>query len=118
MELVIATPLLLLLILLVVAAGVWMHAQHCAQAAADDATTTARAWHSSAKAGRTAGHHSLEALGGTILTDHNVTVDRGATTVHTEVTATVMPIIPGWEWRVHADADGPVERIVAAGDHP
>ena len=112
LETVVLMPLVLLIIMLVVQAGLWMHATHVAQAAANKALVTAAAHDSSAAQGRTAGQQSITALGQKVLLGPNVAVDRTATTVTVSIGATAPAVVPGLHWRVRASAVGPVERFV------
>jgi Flp pilus assembly protein TadG len=112
LETVVLMPLVLLIIMLVVQAGLWMHATHVAQAAANKALVTASAHGSSAGQGRTAGEQSIDALGKKILLDPTVDVARTATTVTVAISATAPAVVPGLHWRVQATAVGPVERFV------
>jgi Flp pilus assembly protein TadG len=112
LETVVLMPLVLLIIMLVVQAGLWMHATHVAQAAANKALVTASAHGSSAEQGRTAGRQSITALGQKVLLGPNVDVDRTATTVTVAISATAPAVVPGLHWHVRASAVGPVERFV------
>jgi hypothetical protein len=109
---VIATPLLLLMIALVVQAGLWLHATHIAQAAANRAATAAAGYHGSAADGRATGADTLAALGSGVLHDPAVTVTRTATEVRAEVTGTAEAVVPGAHWTVRAVVVRPVERFV------
>src|SRR5690606_23801635 len=88
LELVIATPPLALLLLLVVRCGVWAHAVNIAQAAANLAMQTARAYGSSAAAGDANAWEFLDQTAGSILTDRTVTVTRTPTTTTVTITGT------------------------------
>ncbi|MBB6119164.1 TadE/TadG family type IV pilus assembly protein [Nocardiopsis algeriensis] len=103
-ELAVATPLLLLLVLFVIQAALWMHGDHVA---ADIARRTA-------EQSRTAdgGTSASEALGGSLLTDLDVSVERGAEEVHVVVRAQVPSLLPGITWPVRHDSSAPVERFV------
>ncbi|HWH01699.1 MAG TPA: TadE family protein [Pilimelia sp.] len=112
-EMVITIPVFMFLMMLVVQVGMWLHASHIAQAAATRALATASAYQGSA-AGRTAGHDTLDSLGGTVLKDPSVRVTRTATDVRVEVTGRVVTVVPGISWPVRATAAGAVERFVPA----
>ena len=112
-ELVIATPVLALLLLLVVQFGVWAHAQHIAQAAANQALQTARAYRSSAAAGDAQARELLDQAGGSILSDRTVSVTRTATTVTVTTTGRAATVVPGVRAPVRVSVTGPVERVVA-----
>jgi Flp pilus assembly protein TadG len=110
-ELVIATPLLGLLLMLVVQFGVWAHAQHIAQAAANEALQVARAYQSSAAAGTAQGQAILDQTGGSVLTDRSVSVTRTPTTVTVTVTGHATSVVPGFSPTVRVTVSGPVERV-------
>ena len=111
-ELVIAMPLLLGLIMFIIQAGVWLHATHIAQAAANQAAAVAAANGSSAAAGQHAGEQTLAALGHSVLIAPKVTVIRTATQVRVEVVGTAETVVPGIRWTVRAVVVRPVEVFV------
>jgi len=112
-ELVIATPLVALLLLLVVQFGVWAHAAHIAQAAANQGLQTARAYRSSAAAGEADTRALLDQSAGSLLSDRTVSVTRTATTVTVVVTGRAATVVPGLRLPVRVTVTGPVERPVA-----
>jgi len=112
-EVVIATPLLALLLLLVVQFGVWAHAAHIAQAAANQGLQTARAYQSTAAAGEADARGFLDQSAGRLLADATVTVTRTATTVTVTITGRAASVVPGLRLPVRVTATGPVERAVA-----
>jgi Flp pilus assembly protein TadG len=112
-ELVIATPLVALLLLLVVQFGVWAHAAHIAQAAANQGLQTARAYRSSAAAGQADTRALLDQSAGSLLSDRTVTVTRTATTVTVTVTGRAAMVVPGLRLPVRVTVTGPVERLLA-----
>jgi Flp pilus assembly protein TadG len=119
LETVVLMPFVLLIITLVVQAGLWLHATHVAQAAANKALVTAAAHGSTAGQGRTAGQQSITALGERLLVEPNVDVTRTATTVTVSISATSPAVVPGLHWTVRAGAVGPVERFVPdTGESP
>ncbi|WP_236567628.1 MULTISPECIES: TadE/TadG family type IV pilus assembly protein [unclassified Nocardiopsis] len=103
-EMAVAAPALLLLVMLVIQAALWMHGDHLV---ANIARRTA-------EQSRTAdgGPAVADALGGAMLTDLDVSVDRGATEVNVTVQARVPSLIPGLTWPVRHDSSAPVERFV------
>jgi Tfp pilus assembly protein PilV len=107
--------LLALLLLVVVQFGVWAHAQHIAQAAANEALQVARAYRSSAAAGDAQARELLDQSGGSILTDRAVTVTRTATTVTVTITGRAATVVPGVRASVRVSVTGPVERVAALG---
>lgn len=121
-ELVLAAPLMLLLIMLVVQAGLWAHATHITQAAAQRGVEAARADDSTAADGKAAAEQSLDVLGGELIDDPHVTINRSGDTVTATVSGTVEAVIPGVTWQVHARVTGPVEKFTPhsgeAGESP
>jgi Flp pilus assembly protein TadG len=115
-ELVIATPLLGLLLLSIVQFGVWAHATHIAQAAANSALQSARAYRGSAADGDGAAHQILDQSAGSILSNRSVTVTRTATTVTVTITGTATTVVPGLRLPVTVTVTGPVERVVALAE--
>ena len=111
-ELAIAMPLLLLIVMFIVQAGVWMHATHVAQAAANRAASTAAAYSGTASAGQTAAAETLSALGDGVLKNPVITVTRTATEVRVEIVGTAATVVPGITWAVRAVVVRPVERFV------
>ena len=108
-ELVIAMPLLLLIVMLVIQAGVWFHATHIAQAAANRAAATAAAYHSSAGAGRSAGADTLTAIGSGVLKNPSVSVTRTATEVRVTIHGVASTVVPGMHWHVETTVVRPTE---------
>jgi Flp pilus assembly protein TadG len=110
-ELVVAAPLMLLLIMMVVQFAMWAHATHIAQAAANSGVQTARAYHSSADAGRAQASSVLDQLAGTVLTGTRVDARRDATTATVTVTGDAAAVLPGLHLPVHVSVTAPRERI-------
>jgi hypothetical protein len=110
-ELVVATPLALLLVLLAVQFAVWAHAQHVAQAVAGQALAAARVQDGSEASGRAEAADVLRQVGGRVLVDPQVTVARSAATARVELSGYAETVVPGFHLRVHAAAEGPVERV-------
>jgi Flp pilus assembly protein TadG len=115
-ELVVATPLLMLLILLVIQFGIWAHANHVAQATAEEALAAARVQGSIAAAGQDRASQVLGQIGGAILISPHVTVIRTATTVTVRITADAERVVPlpGLTLPVTVTVTGPIERFVPA----
>jgi Flp pilus assembly protein TadG len=111
-ELVITMPALLLAVLTVLQFGLWMHAQHVAQAAAREGATIARADGGSQTAARDATTASLRHLGPTILRDPTVEVSRTSTEATVTVTGRATSIVGIFGLPVREQARGPVERFV------
>ena len=110
-ELVLATPLLGLLLMLVVQFALWAHAEHIAQAAANSGVQTARAYRSTAEAGRQEAVKTLDALAGSVLTDTAVTSGRDATTATVTVSGQAIDVLPGLRLPVQARVTAPLELV-------
>lgn len=110
-EAVLVTPVLLFLVMLVIQFGLWFHAQHVAQAAAEEGARAARAAYGSAATGRDRSEAFLEQAGSTIITDRTVTATRTADTVTVEVHGRSANVVPGFTLPVNATATSPVERF-------
>ncbi|MFC7326863.1 TadE/TadG family type IV pilus assembly protein [Marinactinospora rubrisoli] len=109
-ELAVATPLLLLLVLLVVQVAIWMHGDHVATSVAQRAIDAAR----TAEEGDAQSYAESVAddLGGSMLSERSIVIERGATTARVAVSAEVPTIIPGFSWPVRHELTAPVERFV------
>lgn len=112
-ELVIAVPVLLFMIMTIIQFGLWYHASHVAQAAAQEGVRAARVDTGTAEAGQARAVSFVVEAAPTLLVDVTVQADRTATTAHVQVNATVRSIIPGLSLPVHATADSPVESFRA-----
>ena len=110
-EVVLLTPVLLCLVMLVVQFGLWYHAEHVAQAAAQEGVRSARLEGSTADAGRTRAVDFLAVSGPTIVQDATVTASRDAETATVEVRGHAVTVVPGFSLPVNAKATSPVERF-------
>jgi Flp pilus assembly protein TadG len=110
-EVVLLTPVLLLLVMLVVQFGLWYHAEHVAQAAAQEGVRSARLEGSTADAGRTCAVDFLAVSGPTIVQGATVTASRDAETATVEVRGHAVTVVPGFSLPVNAKATSPVERF-------
>ena len=110
-EAVLITPVLLFLILVVIQFGLWYHAQHVAQAAAQEGVRTARAEGSTAQAGQDRAQAFLVTAGPSIITSPIVTATRGSDTASVTVDGEAVEVVPGFSMSVHASATSPVERF-------
>lgn len=112
-ELVLATPLLGLLLMAAVQFALWQHASHMAQAAANEGVQIARAYGSSAAAGRSDTEALLADLSGGVLTGTSVSASRSATTATITITGHAEAVIPGLSFPIKVTVTAPVERIPA-----
>lgn len=110
-EAVLVTPVLLLLVMLVIQFGLWFHAQHVAQAAAEEGARAARSASGSASAGQERSEAFLDQAGPTIITDQVVTASRTADIVTVQVHGRSLNVVPGIALPINATATSPVERF-------
>lgn len=110
-EAVIATPLLMLLVLAIIQAGLILHANHMAQAAANVAMEAARAELASGGDGQAAAEASLARNAGSVLENQDVSVARGAETVTVTITGEATRIVPLFDAPIEVTVTGAVEHI-------
>jgi Flp pilus assembly protein TadG len=110
-EAVLVTPVLLFLVMLVIQFGLWFHAQHVAQAAAEEGARAARSASGSASAGQERSEAFLDQAGATIITDRVVTASRTADIVTVQVHGRSVNVVPGLALPINATATSPVERF-------
>ncbi|GAB2522233.1 TadE/TadG family type IV pilus assembly protein [Nocardiopsis aegyptia] len=109
-ELAVATPLLLLLMLFVIQTALWAHGDHLAAAIARQSAEAART--ADGASGQASAEAVADELGGSLLVERTVTVERGETEVRAVVQARVTSLIPGLTWPVRQELSVPVERFV------
>ncbi|MDA0564859.1 pilus assembly protein [Streptomonospora sp. S1-112] len=112
-ELVLALPLAFTMIAAVLQLGLWAHAQQRADAVAHQAVSAARAYEATAADGHAAGAQALDQLGGALLTQPRLHVERATGRATARVEAVVPSLVPGWQPSVGAVRRGPVERLEA-----
>lgn len=117
-QLVILTPVLMLLILTVFQFGVWQHAEHVAETAAQEGMAAARLEGGSQTAGADRARSVVATLGGSIVVNPQVTASRTAGEARVEVNGTAEPVVPFLQLPVHSVAQAPVERFVPADVRP
>ena len=106
-EVVIVTPVLLLLIMTIIQFGLWWHASHVAQAAAQEGVRAARVEAGSADDGQTRAAGFVATAAPTLLVDVHIDAHRDADTARVEIRGHVHAVIPGLSLPVHAVADAP-----------
>lgn len=111
LEVVLTVPVLLTLLLLIVQFGLYWHATHVAQAAAQEGVRTARMVDGTAATGQDRARAFLAHAAPSLLKDVSVTANRDARHATVHVHATVEAVIPGMTLTVDVDADGPSERF-------
>lgn len=102
-------PAVILLTMIVVQAGLYYHAHQRATAAADRAVAAARTPQGTEAAGRDAAQLFLD---GAPLDGATVNVDRGVEEVEATVHGYAPELVPGFRWRVEANAVAPAERFI------
>jgi Flp pilus assembly protein TadG len=110
-EVVLLTPVLLFLVMLVIQFGLWYHAEHVAQAAAEEGVRAARVEASTADVGRTRAADFLAAVGPTIVQAPVITASRDTETATVSVHGHAVTVVPGFSLTVKAQATSPVERF-------
>ena len=113
-EAVLLTPVLLFLIMAVIQFGLWYHAEHVAQAAAQEGVRSARLEGSTADAGRERAVDFLAGAGPTIVQEPEVTASRDANTASVSVHGHAVTVLPGFTFSIDATATSPVEQFRAA----
>lgn len=103
---------LLFVFMLMLQYAVKAHAEHVAQAAAEEALAAVTAYDGTATAGESAGKRTLDDLGN--LSNTRVSANRGATTASVIVTGDAEQLVPFLRVRVTVRVEGPVETFVEA----
>ena len=101
----------MVLLMAAVQFAIWQHAAHMARAAANEGLQTARAYGSSAAAGRADTSTILASLSGNVLKDPQVSASRSTTTASVTVTGRAASVIPGLSLPVTITVTAPVERV-------
>lgn len=116
LEMVLLAPVIIFMIFVVIQFALWYHARHVVTVAAQEGARAARAANISAAAAERAGQDRayafIDTIGGTVVEDPNVVVNRGTATVSVRVTGTAIHIVPGLRLQVRGQSVGPVERFV------
>jgi Flp pilus assembly protein TadG len=110
-EAVLITPVLMLLIMLVIQFGLWYHASHVAEAAAQQGVSAARVESATADDGRTSALQFMAAAAPALVEDVSVTASRDTNIARVDVDGTIHSLIPGLTLHVHGEAQSPVERF-------
>jgi Flp pilus assembly protein TadG len=110
-EVVLLTPVLLFLVLAIIQFGLWFHAQHVAQAAAEQGVEAARANGATAEDGLRRAEDFLDEAAPTLIGDRVVDVGREGDLASVTVDGTTVAVVPGIRLSVHAEAVSPVERF-------
>jgi len=110
-EVALAAPALMILILLGVQFGLWYHAEHVVQAAAQEGVRTARLEGGSADDGQRRAADFLGRAGATIVGDPVVSVTRNDETAVVEIRGQSVAVVPGLRIPIRARSESPVERF-------
>jgi hypothetical protein len=102
---------LLFLVMLVVQFGLWLHAQHVAQAAADEGLREARVATVSIADAESHASSFLDQTASTVIEDRGLLVERDADLARVVVTGHAPTVVPGFSLAVRAVAAAPVERF-------
>jgi Flp pilus assembly protein TadG len=113
-ELVLTVPVLLLLLMLIVQFGLYWHASHVAQAAAQEGVRAARMVDGSAQAGQARAQTFVARAAPTLLHDVGITASRDARTATVHVHATVQAVLPGLSLAVDVESHSPIEHFQGA----
>ncbi|GAA4898317.1 TadE/TadG family type IV pilus assembly protein [Streptomonospora salina] len=103
------------LVLAVVQVGLWAHAQHRAQAVAEQSLAALRGADATTATARVRAEQARTDLGGHLLRDVDIDLQRGPARARVQVRAEVTALLPGWAPSVAAELSGPVE---TAGSPP
>lgn len=112
-EIVLLTPVLLLLVMLVVQFGLWLHAQHVAQAAADEGLRDARTASVSLADAEARASAFLDQTASSVIEDRSLSVERDGDIARVVVVGDAPAVVPGLELGIRAVAAAPVERFRA-----
>jgi Flp pilus assembly protein TadG len=110
-EAVLVTPVLLLAIMVVIQFGLWYHASHVAEAAAQQGAGVARLEGATAADGRTNAQQFMVDAAAALVEHVSVTSTRDNQTARVVVDGTVHSIVPGLNLHVHGEATSPIERF-------
>ncbi|GAA0447869.1 hypothetical protein Aca07nite_73500 [Actinoplanes capillaceus] len=110
-ELAVAVPVFGLLAMAGVQFAIWQHANHMAQAAANEGVQIARAYGSSAAAGKSDTEALLRDLSGGALSSTAVSASRTAATATITISGRASAVIPGLTFPVRVTVTAPVERV-------
>lgn len=109
---VVISATMFLFVMAIIQLGIVLHARNLAEAAAQEAMSTAAAYDGTESSGHTSATQALDTLGPSVLSDRTVEVERTATTVTVRVTGTALNFLPGISPKIVETSTGPVERYV------
>ncbi len=112
-ETVIVVPVLLLLIMVVVQFGLWYHAEHVVQAAAQEGVRAARALDGTPEGGKERARRFLAVTDASLIEEPAIQVSRDDRQAAVEVTGRAVAVIPGLHLAVHGRAMSATESFQA-----
>lgn len=110
-EVVLLVPVLLFLVMVVIQFGLWYHAQHVAQAAADEGARAARGEGATQADGVVRANDFLDQAASPLISDRDVVATRTVDVATVTVSGHVAAVIPGFSLTVQASATDPVEQF-------
>lgn len=112
-ETVIVVPALLLLIMTVIQFGLWYHAQHVVQAAAQEGARAARAEGATSEEGHAQAMTFIARVGGQSVKAAEVASERSEDMVTVRVNGEAPAVVPGLRLGVRAVAVSPIEEFTS-----
>jgi Flp pilus assembly protein TadG len=112
-EVVLVVPVLMVLVLAVIQFGLWFHAVHVAEAAAQEGVRAARVLDGTAEVGRQRAEAFMAANAPTLVPAASVTATRNTDWARVEVKGRVRALVPGLDLAVRSWAESPTERFRA-----
>jgi Flp pilus assembly protein TadG len=112
-ESVLCVPALLIVLFTVIQFGLWYHAQHVTQAAAQEGVRAVRVETGTSDAGRIKAKDFMANAAPELVRDVTVTADRSATEATVHIHGTVRAVVPGLQLPVDAQETSSVERFEA-----
>ncbi len=110
-EAVLVTPVLLFLIMVLIQFGLWYHASHVAEAAAQEGASAARVDAGTADDGRLRAQQFMASAAPALVDGVSVTATRDGDVARVDVNGSVGSLVPGLTFHVHGEAESPVERF-------
>ena len=112
-ETVLLVPVLILLIMVVIQFGLWYHAQHVVQAAAQEGARAARSEGATGEEGADRASAFLARVGSRVVESPDVQAERLADSVTVRVEGHAPAVVPGLQLAVRASASSPTEEFSA-----
>jgi Flp pilus assembly protein TadG len=110
-EVVLLTPVLLFLVMLVVQFGLWLHAQHVAQAAADEGLRDARTASVPLADAEARASAFLDQTASSVIQNRSLSIERDGDMARVIVIGHAPAVVSGFELGIRAVAAAPVERF-------